>query len=69
MRYVLRKLGFYAVAAWMAVTVNFFLPRLIPGDPVQLMMARMAQSGPVEPGQEEALASMLGLSHGNILNQ
>ncbi|MFD8383543.1 ABC transporter permease [Streptomyces sp. NPDC059679] len=69
MRYVLRKLGFYAVAAWMAVTVNFFLPRLIPGDPVQLMMARMAQSGPVEPGQEEALASMLGLSHGNILTQ
>ncbi|MFD8865390.1 ABC transporter permease [Streptomyces sp. NPDC059590] len=69
MRYVLRKLGFYAVAAWMAVTVNFFLPRLIPGDPVQLMMARMAQSGPVEPGQEEALASMLGLSHGNIAVQ
>ncbi|MEU1664335.1 ABC transporter permease [Streptomyces sparsogenes] len=69
MRYVLRKLGFYAVAAWMAVTVNFFLPRLIPGDPVQLMMARMSQSGPVEPGQEEALAAMLGLSHGNLLTQ
>ncbi|MEU9792148.1 ABC transporter permease [Streptomyces sparsogenes] len=69
MRYVLRKLGFYAVAAWMAVTVNFFLPRLIPGDPVQLMMARMSQSGPVEPGQEEALAAMLGLGHGNLLTQ
>ncbi|KAK1182990.1 ABC transporter permease [Streptomyces sp. NBS 14/10] len=69
MRYVLRKLGFYAVAAWMAVTVNFFLPRLIPGDPVQLMMTRMAQSGPVEPGQEEALASMFGLGHGNIAVQ
>lgn len=69
MRYVLRKLGFYAVAAWMAVTVNFFLPRLIPGDPVQLMMTRMAQSGPVESGQEEALASMFGLGHGNIAVQ
>ncbi|MDW6059103.1 ABC transporter permease [Streptomyces sp. FXJ1.4098] len=69
MRYVLRKLGFYAVAAWMAVTVNFFLPRLIPGDPVQLMLTRMAQSGPVESGQEEALASMLGLGHGNIAVQ
>ncbi|WAP58954.1 ABC transporter permease [Streptomyces sp. S465] len=69
MRYVLRKLGFYAIAAWMAITVNFFLPRLIPGDPVQLMLARMAQSGPVQPGQEEALAHMLGLGHGNLLVQ
>ncbi|MEU4894462.1 ABC transporter permease [Streptomyces sp. NPDC044780] len=69
MRYVLRKLGFYAIAAWMAITVNFFLPRLIPGDPVQLMLARMAQSGPVQPGQEEALATMLGLGHGNLLVQ
>ncbi|MFF7652851.1 ABC transporter permease [Streptomyces sp. NPDC007983] len=69
MRYLLRKLGFYAIAAWMAVTVNFFLPRLIPGDPVQLMLARQAQSGPVEPGQEEALAAMLGLGHGNLLVQ
>ncbi|MGW7694223.1 ABC transporter permease [Streptomyces asiaticus] len=69
MRYVLRKLGFYAIAGWMAITVNFFLPRLIPGDPVQLMLARMAQSGPVQPGQEEALANMLGLGHGNPLIQ
>lgn len=69
MLYLLRKLGFYAVAAWMAVTVNFFLPRLIPGDPVEMMLARQAQSGPVEPGQEEALAAMLGLGHGNLLVQ
>ncbi|MEK8173087.1 hypothetical protein NKH77_41060 [Streptomyces sp. M19] len=69
MRYLLRKLGFYLVAAWMAVTVNFFLPRLIPGDPVQLMLARQSQSGPVQPGQEEALAAMLGLGHGNLAVQ
>ncbi|MBO1331248.1 ABC transporter permease [Streptomyces sp. VRA16 Mangrove soil] len=69
MRYLLRKLGFYAIAAWIAVTLNFVLPRLIPGDPVQLMMARMASSGPVTEGQEKAIAAMLGLGHGNIVQQ
>lgn len=69
MRFVLRKLGFYAVAAWMAVTLNFFLPRLIPGDPVQLILARQSQYGQVPAGREEALAKMLGLGTGNILQQ
>ncbi|MFF4649224.1 ABC transporter permease [Streptomyces sp. NPDC001380] len=69
MRYILRKLGFYLIAAWMAVTLNFALPRLIPGDPVQLIMARQSQLGPVPPGEKEALEKMLGLGHGSILSQ
>lgn len=69
MRYLLRKLGFYAIAAWVAVTLNFALPRLIPGDPVQLIMARQSQQGPVPPGEKAALAKMLGLGHGNIAVQ
>lgn len=69
MRFLLRKLGFYAVAAWVAVTVNFLLPRLIPGDPVQLILARQAQYGPVPEGRREALATMLGLGTGNLLQQ
>ncbi|MEO3753780.1 ABC transporter permease [Streptomyces sp. B6B3] len=69
MRFVLRKLGFYAVAAWMAVTLNFFLPRLIPGDPIQLILSRQAQYGPIPEGREEALAEMLGLGTGNIFQQ
>jgi peptide/nickel transport system permease protein len=68
-RFVLRKLGFYAIAAWMAVTLNFFLPRLIPGDPVQLILARQSQYGQIPEGREEALADMLGLGTGNILQQ
>jgi peptide/nickel transport system permease protein len=69
MRYLLRKLGFYLIAAWLAVTLNFALPRLIPGNPVQLIMARQQQQGPVPPGEKDALAKMLGLGHGNILVQ
>lgn len=33
MRFALRRAGFYLVTAWAAVTVNFFLPRLMPGNP------------------------------------
>ncbi len=34
MRLLARRLGFYLLAAWVALTVNFFLPRLVPGNPV-----------------------------------
>lgn len=40
MHYVLRRLGFFVVTLWAALTVNFFLPRLMPGNPAIAMMAR-----------------------------
>jgi|ERR1017187_1103997 peptide/nickel transport system permease protein len=40
MQFIFRRLGFYAVAAWVAVTINFFIPRVLPGNPVEAMMAR-----------------------------
>ncbi|HEX4705056.1 MAG TPA: ABC transporter permease [Pseudonocardiaceae bacterium] len=69
MRYVLRKLGFYAVAAWLAITLNFLLPRLIPGDPVEQLIARMSQGGAVAPGEADSLRQLLGLGRGNGLQQ
>jgi peptide/nickel transport system permease protein len=69
MRTLGRKLGFYVVAAWLAVTLNFFLPRLIPGDPVELMMSRMSQAGPVAPGEAQTVKGLLGLGNGNIAQQ
>ena len=32
MPFILRRLGFYVVAAWVALTVNFFLPRADAGQ-------------------------------------
>lgn len=40
MKYLLQRLGFYLFTAWAAVTINFFIPRLIPGDPVQSLIAK-----------------------------
>ncbi|MDQ1644269.1 MAG: peptide/nickel transport system permease protein [Cryptosporangiaceae bacterium] len=40
MKHLLQRVLFYLFTAWAAITVNFFIPRLIPGDPVQALIAR-----------------------------
>ena len=39
MAFLLRRLVFYLAAFVAAATVNFFLPRVMPGDPIQIMFA------------------------------
>ena len=41
MRWFLRRVCFYAFALWVAATLNFILPRLMPGDPVGGIMQRL----------------------------
>ena len=69
MRYVLRKLGFYLIAAWVALTINFLLPQLIPGNPVEVLLTKMSQSGPVPVGEDQVLTKLLGLGSGNIFQK
>jgi peptide/nickel transport system permease protein len=45
MRALLRRLGVYILAAWVAITVSFLLPRVVPGNPVAGAVARASQSG------------------------
>ncbi|MDP2314700.1 MAG: ABC transporter permease [Pseudomonadota bacterium] len=62
-----RRLGLYALAAWFALTLNFLLPRLMPGDPAQALFARF--QGRLEPAALEALTVTLGLSDAPIAAQ
>lgn len=55
-----RKLGFYAVALWAAITLNFFIPRLLPGSPVDAVLAKLALRGPVSPETRKSIEVMLG---------
>ena len=57
---LLRKLGFYLVALWAAVTLNFFIPRLLPGSPVDAVLAKLALRGPVDAGTRRSIEVMLG---------
>ncbi|MGX6605537.1 ABC transporter permease [Micromonosporaceae bacterium Da 78-11] len=40
MKYFLQRIAFYLFTAWAAVTLNFFIPRLVPGDPVQSLITK-----------------------------
>jgi peptide/nickel transport system permease protein len=59
--YVVRKLGFYLVALWAALTLNFLIPRLLPGNPVDILLAKLQQRGGiVTPATREAYELLLG---------
>ena len=60
MRFILRRIGFYLIAAWASLTLNFLLPRLMPGDPVSTIFARA--QGRMRPESIEAMKRAYGLS-------
>jgi peptide/nickel transport system permease protein len=52
--YLLRRFGLFLLVIWGAATLNFFLPRLAPGDPIaERMFAMSMQGGYTQTGVEE----------------
>ncbi len=45
LRYILRRLVQLVLVIFVAVSVNFLIPRLLPGDPVATLIARMQTAG------------------------
>jgi peptide/nickel transport system permease protein len=67
MRFIVRRLVFYLVAAWVALTVNFFIPRAMPGSAVESIMAKFPN---LQPSAYKALEAMLGVGHpGSLWDQ
>jgi peptide/nickel transport system permease protein len=67
MRFIVRRLAFYAVAAWVALTINFFIPRLMPGNAVEDIMSKFPD---LQPAAYKALEAMLGVGHpGSLWHQ
>ena len=61
MRWLIRRSCFYLFALWVAVTLNFLLPRLMPGDPAGGMLARLNPAQiQSNPGIVETYRRMLG---------
>jgi peptide/nickel transport system permease protein len=68
MPFILRRLAFYLVAAWVALTANFFIPRAMPGNAVQAIMSKFP--GTLQPSAYKALEAMLGVGRsGSLLSQ
>jgi peptide/nickel transport system permease protein len=60
-----RRAGFYLLAAWVALTLNFLIPRMMPGDPVQVMVAQA--QGTLKPEAIEATRKALGIDEDESL--
>ena len=59
MHVISRRIGFYIATAIAAVTVDFLIPRVMPGNPVEAVLARM-QGQVVTPATLRALEVQFG---------
>jgi peptide/nickel transport system permease protein len=67
MQFILRRLAFYLVAAWVAITANFFIPRAMPGSAVDAVLAKFPT---LQPAARKALEATLGTGNqGSVWSQ
>jgi len=67
MRFVVRRLGFFLVTLWAAVTLNFLIPRLMPGNPALALMSRYR--GRINPAALKAIEIAFGVNnHQSVLS-
>jgi peptide/nickel transport system permease protein len=67
MKYLLKQIGLYLLALWAAMTLNFILPRMMPGDPVTALFARMR--GRLNPAEIEAIRAAYGFTKAPLIQQ
>src|ERR1700675_4176439 len=69
MRWFLRRLCFYLLAIWVAITLNFLLPRLMQGSPIGGLLQRLTPSQiQSNPGIIQTYMVMLGGGHGSMFH-
>jgi peptide/nickel transport system permease protein len=61
MRAIVRRLGFYLVTAVVAVSLDFLIPRLIPGNPVDAILSK-AQGTALSKATIDALDLQFGVN-------
>uniref|UniRef100_A0A7C5Y9C0 ABC transporter permease n=1 Tax=Fervidobacterium nodosum TaxID=2424 RepID=A0A7C5Y9C0_9BACT len=59
MKYFLNRLFFFLLTLFFALTLNFILPRLMPGDPAERVLSRFG--GEIEKNAVEAMRIALGV--------
>jgi len=65
MRYLTRRLGLFLVTLWAALTVNFIIPRVMPGNEAQAVLATFRN---INPAALHALDIQFGVNvHQSIL--
>ena len=62
-RYFQRKLGIYALTFFVAVTIDWLIPRFMPGDPVQTMLSRASLRPEAAQSMQSYLNGVFGLDY------
>lgn len=67
MRVLLRRAVFYLITAWAAISLNFLLPRIMPGSPADTLIAKF--HGKLSPDAIQALRVLFGQSDASLWQQ
>lgn len=68
MRFALRRLGFFLLTLWAALTLNFVLPRLMPGNPALAIIGKL--KGGTSPQALRVMEQQFGIAtHQNVVAQ
>jgi peptide/nickel transport system permease protein len=68
MRWFIRRVGFYVFAIWVALTLTFALPRLMPGDPIGGVLQHLSPAQiQANPGIIATYQKLLGGGHQSLL--
>jgi peptide/nickel transport system permease protein len=67
MRVLLRKIAFYLLTAWAAISLNFLIPRIMPGNPAENLINQF--HGRLSPAAVHALRVLFGQSDQNLWQQ
>src|SRR5437588_9976479 len=65
MRYLARRGGLFLITLWAALTVNFIIPRVMPGSEAAAVLATFKG---INPAAQHALEIQFGTGHQNILS-
>ncbi|MFB6785035.1 hypothetical protein ACFCX0_49510, partial [Streptomyces sp. NPDC056352] len=69
--FLLRRLGFYLVTSWAAVTLNFLIPRFMPGDLAVALLKHLQQTTGQSPNATpvQVVRMFCGNPRQNLLQQ
>jgi peptide/nickel transport system permease protein len=68
MRFALRRVGFFLLTLWAALSINFLLPRVMPGNPVEDAIASLHV--PLTSSEINAIAAQFGINqHQSLISE
>ncbi|MCH1624547.1 ABC transporter permease [Fredinandcohnia quinoae] len=67
MRYIINRFGFFFLSLWAAITLNFILPRMMPGNPADAMFAKF--QGRLTTAALDAMKEAYGIGEASLWQQ